>query len=714
MVALSNLCLILSNNNLKNPNDISKPILHNIMLRTSLFLLFVVALVSSLSAQTTVLDFEAPATSTTFQYFSSSIDGQLTTTLANPNPDATNGSATVMEFRKPANAQTWAGAFSNPNPTTPVDMTTSTKVSVMVHLDHIGNVGLKLEGAVSGAANWFQTQTTTIVNGWEKLEFDLTLPSEDPPNQVGTGQIYQTVTLFVDFGSSPSMEQISYIDNIVVEPKIVCSTVLDFEAPATSTTFQYFGSTLDPTLSEVVANPDPSGINTSDTVLWFRKPANSQTWAGAFSNPNPTTAVDLTNGGTIKIKVYTDHPGNLALKLENSTTGGPNWVITQPIDSINQWVELSFDPSLPSIDPPNQPATGHVYPTVTLFFDFGTSFPTDQNYYLDDIQVCTSGATPTADVYFNVDMNQYAGAYTNVYVSGTFNNWSGDGNPMTDPDGDKIFSAKVNLPVGLYEYKFTLDNWNAEENLDITSACTNTTFDGPNAFTNRKLVLSEDSTVLGPVCFNSCYGCGQAIKITYNLGMNNITPDPGGVYLAGGAEFGAPNARFRMNDDDNDGVFSISIERPRGYGGFYTFTNGLCPDFSCKENLAGLPCAQVQNFNDRLLAPVQQDTSVNTCIGTCATNTNCTSKTIEQAGEASWFNLRPTLATDQVNVFFNEPVPGNSRIRVFNATGVLVWEQKWSSAPESAQVLMSSWQPGFYILFVEQGERQGVGRFIKQ
>lgn len=683
------------------------------MLKLRLFLLFVVTCSGKIFAQTTVLDFETPATTTTFQYFGSSIDGQKTVTVANPNPDAVNGSTTVLEFKKPTGAQTWAGAFSSPNPTTPVNVTSSTKVSIMVHLDHIGSLSLKLEGAVSGAPNWFQTRANTVVNGWEKLTFDLTLPSEEGPNQVGAGQVYQTVTLFVDFGNSPSADQVSYLDNIVVEPSIVCKTILDFEAPATTTTFQYFGSSIDGQKSTVVANPNPSGINTSDTVLLFRKPANSQTWAGAFSSPNPATPVNLTNGGTIKVKVHTSHPGNLGLKLEGSSTGGPNWLTTQPIDSLNQWVELSFNPDLPSLDPPNQPAKGHIYNTITLFFDFGTSFPIDQTYYLDDIVVCTSGATPQADVYFNVDMNQYAGAYTNVYVSGNFNNWSGDANQLTDPDGDKIFSTKIKLPVGLYEYKYTLDNWAAEEQFPPSSACTNTTFDGPNVLTNRKLALATDSTVIGPVCFNSCYTCGNAVKITYNLGMNNNTPDPGGVFLAGGPEFGAPNERFRLTDDDNNGVYSITIERQRGYGGYFTFTNGPCGDFSCKENLAGLTCGQPQNFNDRLLLPVQQDTILNTCFGTCADNTACTSSAIEPNGAASWFSLRPTLVADQTLLRLTETTAGPTRVRVFSAAGALVWEQNWSVTPESAVLHTATWQPGMYLLFVEQGARLGNARFVK-
>jgi hypothetical protein len=67
------------------------------------------------------------------------------------------------------------------------------------------------------------------------------------------------------------------------------TTILDFETPGTTTTFQYFGSTLDGTLNALAPNPDPTGENTSAIVATFVKPAVAEVWAGGFSNPNPGT-----------------------------------------------------------------------------------------------------------------------------------------------------------------------------------------------------------------------------------------------------------------------------------------------------------------------------------------------------------------------------------------------------------------------------------------
>ncbi|MGB2412546.1 MAG: lamin tail domain-containing protein, partial [Schleiferiaceae bacterium] len=74
------------------------------------------------------------------------------------------------------------------------------------------------------------------------------------------------------------------------------------------------------------------------------------------------------------------------------------------------------------------------------------------------------------DVTFQVDMNNVTSSFTNVYVSGTVNNWSGNSNQLTDPDGDGVYEGDINLAAGNYEFKFTYDNWTGQENLDPATA----------------------------------------------------------------------------------------------------------------------------------------------------------------------------------------------------------------------------------------------------
>jgi Secretion system C-terminal sorting domain len=306
------------------------------------------------------------------------------------------------------------------------------------------------------------------------------------------------------------------------------TTILNFEAPATSTVFSYFGGSNAGGTTTVVANPSATGINTSANVMQMVKPANSEVWAGADSNPNPTTAVNVVNGGLIKVKVRAAQTGTFSLKLEG---GGPNWLQTQNITVANQWVELVFNTANNSLEGPNLPAAGNTYSKVVFFGDFGTSSAADRTYYVDDMTVCC-GTTPPApvNVTFNVDMNNYTGSYTNVYVSGSLNGWSGNANQLTDANADGIFTGTLPLLAGNYEYKFTLDNWAGQETFSPGGSCTITT----GAFTNRFLAVTAAATL--PVfCFNSCFDCSYVppalvdLPITFDLvGQDYTVIDFGG------------------------------------------------------------------------------------------------------------------------------------------------------------------------------------------
>ena len=397
------------------------------------------------------------------------------------------------------------------------------------------------------------------------------------------------------------------------------TTILDFETAATSTTYQYFGSSLDGTLNNVIANPDATGINTSAMVADHVKPAGSQTWAGAFPNPALQIPADMTSNSQVCIKVWFPAAGNVGVKLEGSSTGA-NWINTVNVTETQIWTEVCVDVNNPSLETPFEPAAGHVYPTVTLFFNFGVSPAADITYYWDDLVVTGGGGATEGDITFSVDMNSYTGPFTTVYVSGTFNNWTGDGNPLDDSDGDGVWTGTiVAIPTGVQEFKFTLDNWAVQESFNGFETCVKV--DPSGQFVNRKLVVVNDAT-LPTYCFNSCYECGDAVNITIELGSSNITVSPQGLYVAGGGNFGNPGD-FPLKDDDSDGVWTITVERQKGFESFFTFTNGACADFSCKENIAGQDCANPANFNDRHMGPIMQDTTIATCFAICTTDTEC-------------------------------------------------------------------------------------------
>ena len=173
--------------------------------------------------------------------------------------------------------------------------------------------------------------------------------------------------------------------------------LLDHENPNTTTNFTYFGHFVNPGpgANSVIPNPNASGINTSPMVGDFDKPAAAEVWAGAFPNPPLQVPASFSGGSTeICIDVLMDHIGNLGLKLENSSNGGPNWIRTVENTKINEWETLCFNVALPSIEGPFQPAMMFDYPTVVLFFDFGISPATAQKYYFDNLIVSAAGPPP--------------------------------------------------------------------------------------------------------------------------------------------------------------------------------------------------------------------------------------------------------------------------------------------------------------------------------
>lgn len=358
-------------------------------MKKNLLLLFLAFSMGTGLQSQVIFDWETPETSGTYQYFGSTLDGSEASVIANPNPTGVNTSATVLEFIKPAGAETWAGAFVNGDGPGEIDCTTGGQICVDVHMNNLGNLSLKLENATTGGANWITTQNNTVTGAWETLCFDLSEDGLEDDMTNAVGDIFTQLVLFADFGTPGGDEdQTYYFDNIVLYPATVVSTgcFLDWETPETSTEYQYFGSTLDGTIANIIANPNATGINESATVLEHVKPAGALTFAGAFAVNPGVGNIDCTEGGQICVDVHMDHLGSLSIKLENATTGGANWITTQNNTTINQWERLCFDLSENGFEDDMTNAVGDIFTQLVLFVDFGMEgTDVDVVTYIDNI-----------------------------------------------------------------------------------------------------------------------------------------------------------------------------------------------------------------------------------------------------------------------------------------------------------------------------------------
>ena len=222
------------------------------------------------------------------------------------------------------------------------------------------------------------------------------------------------------------------------------------------------------------------------------------------------------------------------------------------------------------------------------------------------------------DVTFIVDMRDYAGSYTTVHLNGDFNSWCGTCNPMTDSEGDSIWTVTLPLTADSIEYKFTLDGWTGQENLTSGTACTKTS----GIYTNRFAAFTGD-TILPGVAWESCAAKAGQVYVTMQVNMEFETVDSTGVFLGGGSGFGTPGQNLMHHIGDS--VYSITLPRDTGFFSFFTFMNGNCPSWGCKENLAGKPCGDPANYNDRSVgSALYGDFHLTTCFGQCSTDGSCT------------------------------------------------------------------------------------------
>ena len=228
----------------------------------------------------------------------------------------------------------------------------------------------------------------------------------------------------------------------------------------------------------------------------------------------------------------------------------------------------------------------------------------------------------TSDVSFSVNMSNFpVGLSENdtVYLNGNFNGWCGDCNAMNDDDGDGIWSITMPLEDGSYEYKFTVNGWNTQEEFsEVIDGCT--TSDG--TYTNRSLTVAGEDLELPTVYWNLCPGesPGDLYTVTFEVNTSAIVGGVGadGIF-AGGGILGNAQA-VQLFDEDGDGVYVGSVDLEAGTTGNYIFLNSPSDggDWGSKEDLTGQDCADPNNYNDRILPEVTGNTTIYACFGYCS------------------------------------------------------------------------------------------------
>ncbi len=188
---------------------------------------------------------------------------------------------------------------------------------------------------------------------------------------------------------------------------------------------------------------------------------------------------------------------------------------------------------------------------VTVFYEvYAIDNNTDENTSAE--QSYTVADPPTYDVTFNVDMNAVAGfnaATESVYISGTVCDWaepgSSDDYKLLDGDGDLIYSLTLTLEEGDISYKyFKGAGWDGGE------------WSGD---PNRAASITEITTL------DDVFG---QLPVTFNCDMSlaeSFDPLSDDVYISGDfLGWAAPgtNAEYQLTDDDNDMIYSVTLNAP--------------------------------------------------------------------------------------------------------------------------------------------------------
>lgn len=362
------------------------------------------------------IDFE----SFTVNYAFLDFGGAISTVIDNPDVSGINTSGRVSQFVKSEGAETWAGSLLTLGD--PIDFSFDKLFKVKVWSPKAGAiVKLKVENLDNGDISHEVDAVTTTTNEWEELLFDF--------SEIDINNEYQKVVFFFDFdvvGDGATY----YFDDVKLGNSAPPQTqmVENFEGVAPA--FTDFGGAV----AQVIANPDPSGVNTTANVAEFLKTDGSEVWAGTFFDPG--YALDLTTYQKISMKTWSPKVGAVVkLKLENTANPDENYEVDINTSTADSWEELVFDFS---------EAPAYNLDRVVVFFDFGN--PGDETiYYFDEIQLVNEGGGGGSPIEGTWQVAPEAGSLGVGPEQGDISWWSIDDAGVAERgcffDDDYVFSA---------------------------------------------------------------------------------------------------------------------------------------------------------------------------------------------------------------------------------------------------------------------------------
>jgi hypothetical protein len=310
-------------------------------MKINILLLFVITSLHSFSQNT--IDFEVGGAGASWSWI---VDDNGSNPplefVSNPNINGLNATSSAAKFTAESNGQPWALTYTDDIGSVTFTQENSL-VKIMVLKTVATTVAIKFEDS-SNPSFYKQIEVANAVtNGdWEELSFDFS---------TAIGNTYDRMVIIPDFYERSQTNTI-YFDEISFNSGGAVADYnledIDFETSGFGSDWVWtvHNNDTNPAV-EIVANPNPTGINTTSTVAKFTSKANGAPWALTFTD-NVGDFTLNSNNKIISVKVLKTVFTNFGVKLEyldpasNQVTNYSE--ILSPTSIVDgEWEELFFD-----------------------------------------------------------------------------------------------------------------------------------------------------------------------------------------------------------------------------------------------------------------------------------------------------------------------------------------------------------------------------------
>lgn len=348
------------------------------------------------------IDFESGVVNTDFLNY----NGSTAAIVSNPQADAANPSGTVCQIiRDGGNYYGGSKIFLN----SAIDLSTAWHISMKVYTTAPIGTRIKFELQKTGGSTGLD-KLTTVSGEWETISW----------NFDGQASDYNSIQLMFDFGnvgdgtstSTFLFDDVQQVSGPAIADPLQATLPVDFENSVVTTDFtNFFGAQ-----TTVIPNPHIDTNNPSATVGKFIRSGGSGYMRSKLTLTDHIA--DMSNAGTLSMKVYTDAPVGTTLKFKLESS--PPEQFGKEQDALTtvsgEWATYTWD--LSNADNP-------IYDVITLMLGYGGPNDASANatFLFDDIKVVSNSLTNDIDESFSIDhLNAFPNPINDVVTISAKNN----------------------------------------------------------------------------------------------------------------------------------------------------------------------------------------------------------------------------------------------------------------------------------------------------